>query len=153
MPLSRRRWRKQGNQTVFSFPVHVRNWVKAKKCTKIWGRVKEGGRIKREGNLSHPRKRPWRSKSWAASNWIEKVRLFRIVSPDVCFLRNGQPGKEWLHTNVVKWWLWLKYTSNGEKMIFVCVWIFWWEGREGSRGGHLSGEGCGVPRAEKTDPQ
>ena len=57
MPLSRRRWRKQENQTVFSVPVHVRNWIKAEKGTKIWGRVKEGGRIKREGKLSHPRMR------------------------------------------------------------------------------------------------
>ena len=40
--------------------------------------------------------RPWRSTAWAASNWIEKVRQFRIVSPEVCFLRNGQPGKDWL---------------------------------------------------------
>jgi len=57
MPLSLRRWRKQENQTVFSVPVHVRNWIKAEKHTKIWGRVKEGGRIKREGKLSHRRMR------------------------------------------------------------------------------------------------
>ena len=25
------------------------------------------------------------------------------------------------HTNIVNLWLQLKYTSNGEKMIFVCV--------------------------------
>ena len=29
----------------------------SRKGTKIWGRVKEGGRIKREGKLSHPRLR------------------------------------------------------------------------------------------------
>ena len=40
--------------------------------------------------------RPWRNTTWAANNWIEKVRQFRIVSPEVCFLRNGQPGKDWL---------------------------------------------------------
>ena len=34
MPLSRRRWRKQESQTVFSVPVHVRNWIKAKKKKK-----------------------------------------------------------------------------------------------------------------------
>ena len=56
-PLRRRRWRKQENQTVFSVPVHVRNGTKAEKGTKIWVRVKEGGRIKREDKLSHPRMR------------------------------------------------------------------------------------------------
>ena len=35
MPLSRRRWRKQESQTVFSVPVHVRNWIKAKKKKKV----------------------------------------------------------------------------------------------------------------------
>ena len=39
---------------------------------------------------------PWRSTSWAASNRIEKARQFRIVSPEVCSLRNGQVGKDWL---------------------------------------------------------
>ena len=57
MPLSRRRWRKQEHQTVFSVPVHVRNWIKAEKGTKIWGSFKEGGRIKKEDKLSHPRRR------------------------------------------------------------------------------------------------
>ena len=37
--------------------VHLRNWIKAEKGAKIWGRIKEGGRIKREGKLSHPRMR------------------------------------------------------------------------------------------------
>ena len=55
--LSRRRWRKQENQTVFSVPMKWRNWIKAEKGTKIWGRFKEGGRIKREVKLSHPRMR------------------------------------------------------------------------------------------------
>ena len=41
----------------FSVPVHARNWIKAKKGTEIWGRVKEGGRIKREDKLSRPRMR------------------------------------------------------------------------------------------------
>ena len=41
----------------FSVPVHVRNWIKAKNPTKTWGKVKEGGRIKREGKLSYPRMR------------------------------------------------------------------------------------------------
>ena len=41
----------------FSAAVHVRNWIKDEKGTKIWGRVKEAGRIKREGKLSHPRRR------------------------------------------------------------------------------------------------
>ena len=57
MPLSRIRWRKQENQTVFSVPMKWRNWIKAEKGTKIWGRFKEGGRIKREGKLSHHRMR------------------------------------------------------------------------------------------------
>ena len=39
----------------FFVPVHVRNWIKAEKCTKIWGWIKERGIIKREGKLSHPR--------------------------------------------------------------------------------------------------
>ena len=55
MPLNWRRWRKQRNQTVFPIPVHLRNWIKAKKVTKIEGRVKEEGRIKREDKLSCPR--------------------------------------------------------------------------------------------------
>ena len=41
----------------FSVSEHVRNWIKAEKGTNIWGRVKEGVRIKRAGKLSHPRMR------------------------------------------------------------------------------------------------
>ena len=49
------------------------------------------------------------------------------------FLEMANQEKTDFHTNILNWWLQLKYTSNGEKMIFVCVWIFWWEGREGSK--------------------
>ena len=55
MPLSRRRWRKQEHQTVFSVPVHVRNWIKAVKGPNVWGGIKEGGRIQREDKPSRPR--------------------------------------------------------------------------------------------------
>ena len=55
----------------FSVPVHVRNWIKAKNPTKTWGKVKEGGRIKREGKLSYPRMR------------------------DPVEVQPGQPGTEW----------------------------------------------------------
>ena len=34
MPLNWRRWRKQEIQSVFPVPVHVRNWIKAKKVLK-----------------------------------------------------------------------------------------------------------------------
>ena len=34
MPLNWRRWRKQESQSVFPVPVHVRNWIKAKKVLK-----------------------------------------------------------------------------------------------------------------------
>ena len=57
MPLNWRRWRKQESRSVFPFPVHVRNWIKAKKVTEIWGRVIEGGRIKSEDKFSRPRMR------------------------------------------------------------------------------------------------
>ena len=55
--LNWRRWRKQESQSVFPVPVHVRNWIKAKKVTEIWGRVIEGGRIKSEDKFSRPRMR------------------------------------------------------------------------------------------------
>ena len=57
MPLNWRRWGKQESQSDFYLPVHVRNWIKAKKVTEIWGRVIEGSRVKREDKLSRPRMR------------------------------------------------------------------------------------------------
>ena len=58
------------------------------------------------------------------------------------------------HTTIVNWWLRLKYTTNGEKKIFVCV----CEVSDGKRRKEElrwapGGEGCGVTGAEGTDPQ
>ena len=65
--LNWRRWRKQESRSVFPVPVHVRNWIKAKKVTEIWGRVIEGGRIKSEDKFSRPRMRDPTSPFWRRS--------------------------------------------------------------------------------------
>ena len=126
MPLSLRRWRKQENQTVFFFcSCACKKRIKAKKGTKIWGRVKEGGRIKREGKLSHPR-----TGDSGKVQTVQPVTEHKMSeSLELClqrsaFIEMANQEKTDPHTNIVNWWLWLKYTLNGEKMIFVGVRIF-----------------------------
>ena len=69
---------------------------KKKKVPKYEAESKMEAESKEKISQLPQNKRPQRSTTWAASKWIEKVRQFRIVSPEVCFLRYGQPGKDWL---------------------------------------------------------
>ena len=107
---------------VFSVPVHVRNWIKAEKDTKIQDRVKEGDRIKREGKLSHPRMRdPGEIQAGQRVTENKRSDSLELCLQRSAFLEMANQEKTDSHTNIVNWWLRLKYTSKCEKMIFVCV--------------------------------
>jgi len=106
----------------FSVPVHVRNWIKAEKDTKIQDRVKEGDRIKREGKLSHPRMRdPGEIQAGQRVTENKRSDSLELCLQRSAFLEMANQEKTDSHTNIVNWWLRLKYTSKCEKMIFVCV--------------------------------
>ena len=89
-------WREQENQTVFSVPVQVTNWIKAEKGRKYEAESKKVAESKEKVNSATQDWETLEKYKLAESNWIEKVRQFKILSPEVCFLGNGQPGKDWL---------------------------------------------------------
>ena len=88
-----------------------------------------------------------------ADKWIEKVRQFRNVSPEVYFLRNGQPDKDWLSHYDSKLMVVIKVKIKQWKYD-ICVCEFS-DGREGKkrRGEHLRRKGYGVLRGLGTETQ